>query len=408
MNWTRRRLLACTVGVGTAALAGCLDDGQGDRALPDAPAGTWQQTAHDASNTGVSAVSVPPRGTPAWNSGDTDRTPPVVAGETVFTVGDSLTALEGRTGDRKWQTTIESDQSQVTAPGVTAEDVLLGTEGGIVGFAREDGTKQWELPVDGIPIGSVTVAPDDDVGVVPFERPEGGRAVVELVAFDTAGSQRHWTVPLFVSSRTTPPAIHEVFVYAAGYTGDDTPVLRAFSLVEGIELWEQELADPETPPVATSAGVFLGDSGAVTVYSHADGQGDRTIDVPGDDPEIRALAATEDRVFVLSNGGLAALSTEDGAVQWQVDTQPRADGIAVGRDTVVAPVSGDIFDLETAWPCIAAFDRSTGTTQWYHAIDDAFDPRISAPPVIADGAVFCVSNTKAGVTALGDLPPREE
>lgn len=71
-------------------------------------------------------------------------------------------------------------------------------------------------------------------------------------------------------------------------------------------------------------------------------------------------------------------------------------------------MSSDEFDLDTSWPCIAVFSRSNGTVQWYHAIDDAFDPVISAPPVIADGAVFRMSNTRSGVTALGDLPPQGE
>lgn len=83
----------------------------------------------------------------------------------------------------------------------------------------------------------------------------------------------------------------------------------------------------------------------------------------------------------------------------------QSDGLAVGRDAVVAPVCPDSESLN---PSIAAFDRADGTLRWYYAIDEAFSPTVVAPPVLADGVVYAMSNTKNGVTALGDLPPRKE
>jgi outer membrane protein assembly factor BamB len=90
MNWTRRRTLAAFLGVGTTTLAGCLNDNIENRSLPETPTGTWHQSGHDSANTSVSDVSVPPRGTPAWQGGETTTIAPVIAGERLFSVDTKL------------------------------------------------------------------------------------------------------------------------------------------------------------------------------------------------------------------------------------------------------------------------------------------------------------------------------
>ena len=83
---------------------------------------------------------------------------------------------------------------------------------------------------------------------------------------------------------------------------------------------------------------------------------------------------------------------------------PQADGLAVGSETIIAPV----FDESTFSPAIAAFDRTDGRLQWRYSITDSFSPTIGSPPVLADNAVFVITNTETGVTALGDLPPQSQ
>lgn len=293
-------------------------------------------------------------------------------------------------------------------PAVTPEHIVLGVEGRIVAFGRDDGSEQWETPIEGVPLGPVTSAPDNQVGILPIERPKHHEAVGELVGFELFTGEQRWTAPLRVSSRTAPPAVYDGQVFGVGYTEEDTPVIRAFHLTDGQIQWEQELDDPETPPVVTQSGVFVGDRGVLLQYTHS---GDALNSIAGNSNNgapIRAIAVGDETAFVLSEDGLFAITVSNSERQWHVDATPQADGICVGQDSIVAPVSSDEFDLDTAWPCIAAFSRSDGTVQWYHAMDDAFDPVISAPPVIADGAVFMMSNTSSGVTALGDLPPQEE
>lgn len=408
MNWARRRALACVIGCGTAALAGCLDDGDHGRPLPDTPSGTWQQFAHDAGNTGTSDVSVPERGTPAWESGGAETVPPIVAGETVFSVAEELIALDTRTGDERWSVDLDAGSSDVTTPAVTDEQVLFGIEDRVVAFARDDGDELWETPIEGAPLGPTTVSADHQVAIVPFERRTQGEPVAELIAFDTETGDTEWTASVRVSPSTAPPAVFEDRVYGAGHVQEETAVLRGFSVADGTLDWESELDDPETPPIVTPAGVYIGDGGRLRRYEHSGDDTGTPFDLPGNGGGIRAIAVADGTAFVLSDDGLSAVSVTDGSRQWDVDAEPRADGICVGRETVVAPVSSDEFDLDTSWPCVAAFDRSDGTTRWYHPIDDAFDPSVGAPPAIADGAVYFVSNTVDGIAALGDLPPRDE
>ncbi|MFC4246894.1 PQQ-binding-like beta-propeller repeat protein [Natribaculum luteum] len=356
----------------------------------------------------MSDVTVPDRGTPVWNSGGATTISPLIAGETVVSVDDGLTALDAETGNQKWQTDLDSDPSSasLTQPSVADGNILLGSKGQLRSFDLEDGSEQWVRKIDGAPIGPITVGPDNQIGIVPFERPEKGDSVIELVAFAVSSGETEWTAPLLVSVRTTPPAIFDSRVYTGGYTRDETPIIRCLDADSGELVWERELDDPATQPVATEDGIIVGDGGSLIVYDPAEGERLASIDVT--DREIRAIAIADGMAFVLSYDGLIALSISDGSEHWSVKGDPQADGLAVGRNTVVAPISSDAFDLDTSWPCIAAFDRSDGTTRWYYTIDDTFDPAISAPPVIADGAVFAMSNKRSGITALGDLPPEED
>lgn len=402
MNWRRRRVLAYAVGSGTTAVSGCLGfRGDEDWSFAEPPTGTWQQSAHDARNTSASDVTVPDRGTRVWNAGDAETVPPLVAGETVYSVGDGLTALDARTGEQQWQTARDSElpRTLVTQPAVTEEHVLLGTEGRLVSFDPRDGSEQWQRSTDGVPIGPITVAPDRRLGVVLFERPEQGEPVLELVAFAVSSGKTEWTAPIRASGRTMPPAVCDGRIYASGYARDETPILRCFEAETGALVWERELDDPATPPIATADRLFVGDGGDVIAYDPSGGERLTTVDVT--DREISAIAVADGSVFVLAHDGLSAVSVPGGTERWSVDGHPEANGLAVGRNTVVAPIVSDVFDLDTSWPCIGAFDRADGELRWYHAIDDTFDPAIGAPPVIADGAVFVLTNTRSGVTALG-------
>lgn len=405
MNWGRRRVLASVAGV--CAVSGCLGSASdSDRPLPETPGGTWSQSGYDAQNTWAADVTVPARGTPAW-SGGSGLMAPLVADGTVYTVDDVLTALDARTGEREWQTDlgIEESPNSATQPAVADGYLTLASDGRLRSFDTADGSKRWEQTITGSPAQPITAAPDQQIGFAFFRRPEDSEPPTELVAVGLETGETEWTAPL--RAPNAPSAVFGDHVYVTGWSGPETEVLRCLRLDDGKLIWEQEIENGKTPPISTETGVLIGDGADIDVYNHSDGGHLTSIGVSLG--HIRALAIDDGTAFVLAESGLSSVSVPDGSEQWVLQEEEssdyaQADGLAVGREAVVAPVFPDS-DIS---PSIAAFDRTDGTPQWYYTIDDGWSPTIVSPPVIADSAVFAMSNTKTGVTALGDLPPRTE
>jgi outer membrane protein assembly factor BamB len=332
---------------------------------------------------------------------------PLVADGTVYTVDDVLTALDARTGEREWQTDlgIEESPNSATQPAVADGYLVLASDGRFRSFDTTDGSKRWERTITGSPAQPITVAPDQQTGFAFFRRPEDSEPPTELVAVGLETGETEWTAP--VRAPGAPPAMFGDHLYVADWSGPETQVLRCLRLDDGKLVWEREIGDRKTPPISAETGVLVGDGTDIAIYNHTDGE--RLTSIGVSLGQIRALAIDDGTAFVLAESGLSAVSVPDGSEQWALSEEEssdyaQADGLAVGREAVVAPVFPDS-DIS---PSIAAFDRTDGTPQWYYTIDDGWSPTIVSPPVIADGAVFAMSNAKNGVTALGDLPPRTE
>lgn len=404
MSWTRRGVLASVAG--GCAISGCLNSSNNaGRALPTIPAGTWSQSGCDAQNTSASDVTVPRRGTPAWSGGSGLLTPVVVDGM-VYTVDDVLTALDAQTGEQRWQKNLGIEQSpnSATQPAVAGNHLLIASNSRLRSFNTADGSKQWDRNITGSPDQPITVAPDQQRGFVFFRRPEQGGISSALFGFGIESGEIEWTSPL--RDLDYPPAVIGNHVYAAGWDDPKTQVLRCLELDGGELVWEREIENQKTPPIGTDAGVLIGDGAKITIYNSSNGEQLTSVSTPNG--QIRAIAINDGTAYVLSESGLSAVSVPDGNEQWSRSGESdyaQSDGLAVGRETVVAPVFPEF--PETS-PAIAAFDRTDGTPRWHYTIDESFSPTIVSPPVLADGAVFAMSNTKTGVTALGDLPPQEE
>lgn len=403
MSWTRRQILASIAGV--CVVPGCLGSaGDNDRPLPGSVAGTWRQAGYDAQNTCATDVTIPDRGTPAW-SGGSGLIEPLVANETVYTVDDVLTALNARTGEQRWQIDlgIEESPNSATQPAVVDDHLVFASDSRLRSFNTADGSKQWERSITGLPDQPITVVSDQQMGFSFFTRPEQSEPPSELVGFKIESGKTEWTAPL--RDLDAPPAVAGDYVYVAGWSGRETEVLRCLRLDDGELVWERELENRNTPPIGLGTNVLIADGTKINIYNQSDGKQLGSVGTPHG--QIRAIAVDDGTAFVLSQSGLSAVSVPDGSEQWsrpEVE-YTQVDGLAAGRDTVVAPV---FLDSGPPTPSIAAFDRGDGTLRWYYAIDEAFSPAIVAPPVLADGVVYAMSNTESGVTALGDLPPQQK
>jgi len=335
MNVTRRRLLASAAGF--CVLSGCLgsSDNSG-RSLPTTPTGAWNQSGNDARNSSNPDVTVPDRGTPAW-SGGSGLITPVVVDETVYTVDDVLTALDTQTGDVRWQRQLDIDESpnSATQPAVAGEQILLASENKLAAFDTTDGTARWDRSITGLPGGPISVDTDRQRGFAFFQRPERSESRPELVAFDVNSGETTWTAPL--RGISSAPAVFEDHVYVTGWAGADTRVLRCFDVDSGGLVWEREPGDPKTRPVCTDTGVLVGERAGLTVYDHSNGMRLASVDTPHE--QVRALAVDDRTAFVLAGSGLSAVSVPDGEERWsRGENQARADGLAVGNNSIVAPV----------------------------------------------------------------------
>jgi len=408
INMNRRQYLVAAGTGSIAAVAGCLG-GRADRSLPETPTGSWPQDRHDEANTGNADTTVPPRGNHAWTSEEFTRWKPVAADGEVYigNVGAGsdgppvIVALNARDGSERWRVTLDNETSHYAS--AILEELLVAAYGNqVIAVDRESGNQEWAATLSGtIFFSKITSVPEKSLVLVPFaSRDSNG-----LVAFDATGEQL-WSAPLRRSAVDAPAVWGESIYVASGSE------LRRLNIADGTEDWTRDVGDVPLGPSVTTEGVVVAAGGDLTVHDPMTGEQKRRLDGYDSDrvSGARGVAVAGGTAYWLTHDKLAAVTVADGAVEWRLDTTARQDGFCVGRETVVAPVRYDEFDLETeydGWPTIAAFDRETGDTRWFYSID-GFDVGFTTPPVLVDGAVYFVSNTISGVGALGDVSPADD
>lgn len=359
-------------------LAGCTGP---NRSLPDPPTGEWRQRAHDAGNTGAAEVAVPERVAPAWEAGEIHTAAPVIADGTVYTVDDSVTALDGRIGELHWETDLPGDARH--APALTADGLLVATDDSrLLSLTVSDGTERWNVRLPGRPDDALTVAGDDVV--VPCNA--GG-----TVAYATADGAERWRHPFRAAEQ---PAVGDETVYVTGFpAGRDAVELLALARADGTERWRHTLDElPATPTLAPGRLLVL-DGDVLFALDPTSGEEIWSTRVGGG--VLNAPPAVADGTIYAPGDGVWALSLDDGTKQWHTEGTVTVDtGVAVGRNAVVTAF--------TDVPGVVALDRADGSTVWEQQID-GFDVSVTVPPAIADGAVFFTSNDHVGLVALGDL-----
>jgi len=403
MRWTRRGVLASVAGV--CGVSGCL--ASPDRALPTTPTGRWNQSRCDAQNTAASDVTVPERGNLAWASGS-GRMLSVVADQTVYTVDgdDGLTALNAKTGERRWQTTLDLDLDAAepvgVSGGVVGDQLLVATPGERYSFSTADGSERWQRELQGNASSiSTTVVPDRQLGLVDFTY----RQQYYIIAFDTESGEIKWRdAALRMGGRGL--AVFGDHVYVTGFSETEGEVMRCLGLDAGKLLWQRGLGDRDqySTHVCSMSGVLIGEGADITVYDHTDGKQITSVEVPHG--RVRGFAIDDGTAFVLSESGLSAVSMPDGSEQWFLSKDPTRHFVrgplAAGRETVVAPV----YMESLGCPAVVAFEKVDGTRRWHYTLGDDFCGQFWSQPVLADGAVF-VDTSLHTVTALGDLSKQD-
>lgn len=184
--------------------------------------------------------------------------------ETVYVgAGQTVDALDARTGDRRWRFTREDDDGRAaTSPSpapfaVHGDTVYLEVDGGLLALDRTDGTRRWERTDRRV--ASVFTYAVDGEGLYYFNSREA-----EAVALDPADGTELWSTPFQTSG--SPRA--------------------------------------KLSPVAASNGVVFAPNQQLRVLSKANGESQRSVDVEAP----RSVAVVGGRIYVLHGSTRASLS----------------------------------------------------------------------------------------------------
>jgi outer membrane protein assembly factor BamB len=306
---------------------------------------------------------------------------PVVADDTVF-VGDgngTLSALDARTGELRWEETIGSS---VTASPLYADGVVAaGTqEGAIVALDAATGSEQWRFDA-GSRAGASLAASD---GVLVAGTDDG-----ILFGLDIATGALQWQITT-AGPLTRGPAIADGSLYV-GVAGGR---FSAIDLATRDVLWAVELGPGELATPAVSDGTVYTATGlATTGVPHelvamdvADGSRRWTFAAPSKEPLF--VSAVDDRMVYAGSEdfSLYALDATTGALRWRFDT-----GGVVGS---LASLVDDVLFIPSADRFVYAVDAATGVEIWRVEVDG--EPTI---PVVIDGRVI-VGTGLGMVTAI--------
>lgn len=300
-----RRTLLRALGVGTVPFAGC-------SARTDAPARTGTGTPTTAEET--------PTDTPVESPGDTPTETPDDACETAWTA------------ETRWT----FERSGLDTPIVTADELLVPSDGDLFALDPDDGSVRSELSIPGDHVygladGVLLVSDGDRLLVVGADDGE------VAWTFEPPGEYAR-------RSRTMPVRDGTVYVGAAAVPTPEQPVDDPYGRLYGLDL-------------ATGERVFVRDLTA---------EGGNWVDP-------RYVLAGDAGVFVTrESGGVIGLD-HDGTVRWRRS----------GDDWYYRPVLAGDLVLQPTSRTVVALDAASGKTQWR---DDGPEMHVAAADGVAYGA----------------------
>jgi outer membrane protein assembly factor BamB len=382
----RRTLLAS---LGTAALAGCLDDSSpatesgtsthtpsrtpsGTPATPETVESAWPVPNHDAGLSNYAPDATGPTTKPGelWrHSTGASLSAPVVADGTLYVGGDDgvVRAFDARTGEAQWQTSVGAAAS---TPHVVDGQVVVPTASAIVALGTDGAGPQWQVETParrGIVVadhGIYYVATGEETMVVARERSDGTERW-------RAPIQDPWAPPVFTGAG-------EVFVTSRGSW--DTPWRFA---VDSGEFRGRERPTPGGADFVVSQ-FYLGGSvfgakelfSTVTAHAVTDDGYDWRTGIDG--AACFGLAAGGSHLYArgrcIDRPGLFGLSLSDGREVWYAETEGR-------------PVARPVVTTETVLVLtedrLHCFAPSNGIERWRRPVAD-----VGEAFVVADDLLF--------------------
>lgn len=292
-----------------------------------------------------------------------------------------------------WQYTVPGDTAWTTAPVTDERRVYLAStadEARVTALDARTGKRRWDTPLGraGERVAGVATTGDALVAATTLDGAAGGR----LVALDVADGAVRWRAPL-PGPVAGSPTVADGAVYTATRSTDGAVYAHA---PDGTRRWRQPVdREPETAASVADGAVVVGTTDGLVALDAADGavrwNGSA---VAGDAccPDVQGTPAIADgTVYVPGiDEALYAVSAADGSVEW---TAPLVEdhGNAVPSPAVA---DGTVY-VNTIHGGAIALDAADGTERWRTGAYGA-----SLPPAVADGVVV-YPRVGGEVTACG-------
>lgn len=276
---------------------------------------------------------------------------PAIDGDKLFSADHTgkVTAIDLNSGKRLWQRTLKKTYIS-GATGASDGLVLVGTgQGKIIALSQDDGTTLWTSQVSSEVLAPPTTN-GDTVVVLSLDGKVHG-----LDAQD--GSER-WLVdtnmPLLTVRGNSAPIVVRDLQMSNGaridvaFIGHDNGKLAAYSMTDGVLLWEARVGVPE---------------GRTDL--------ERMVDVDG-----RPLYFNGTLYAVSFQGGLMAIQPATGRAAWFQEASSNHGAGGYGGTLAITEADGKV----------RAFNASAGTELW--ASDEYANRNLNAPAVTSEFVVF--------------------
>ena len=328
----------------------------------------WPMAGHGPARTGAVPEKDGPASAPgtAWqlipDGGAVDEAT-VVADGTVYAVcdDDSLLAIDVASGAVEWTAELEGEAS--TAPVVVGQQVVVGTDDGVVVVHGSDGEEQWTAVDDGVT--SIAVADDIYVGTTEL-----------VLSLSRHTGRQLWRTSL--DARVTDLAVDDGTVYAAKPYG-----VVAVPDDDGDVRWRADAPGRTTRVTLGSAVVVSGRHGVRALDPETGDERWR------DETDDGSSAVAHGLVYQTTATAVRALDEGTGEQEWRTLVDATTGPSVVG-ETLYVGTDGDLVALDIA---------DAGAYEFTHSVAGVRSmPAVVGNAIVAhgtDGSVTCVTGELA-------------
>lgn len=458
---SRRQLLIAGTGVGTSLFAGCLEitSEQPATEADQQPPASEQSTPSDDESADEDSSDVISCRTDSLPTETTDGTEQTFLNPR--NQSSSEAAIPEEQPCLAWHHQVDAQTNRLfSEPLVTPETIVLKPASDIVGRSREDGTVVWrasETLVDqyrGLrPLGTF------DSHLIMYGRNRRNDSLY-IITVDPATGDRQWRLEVvsqsdpnanrFSAGQLNAPRLYvsikgrepdgtrlfcidtaeqsilwertvadvslqledmatdgEQLIATTDEAPEDTDNVWAFDTADGEVLWSRQIPIGEGIPVLDDTNLYLPveshgsdayDTDIIEAISKRDGATNwefETMNSPR-----TGVSADDERVYVVADGQLYALSPATGEPEWRVTTN---DDTALRGNSEGLPIVfsdwlliGSRSNEEETAPKIRAIDKRSGTVGWSFGVS----AETIQSPLLADGVLYTMAETASNETKL--------